>query len=432
MRVLVLGSGVVGTASAYYLARAGFEVAVVDRQDGSALETSYANAGQVSPGYASPWAAPGIPLKALKWLLQRHAPLSIRLTADPAQYLWMAQMLRNCTAARYAVNKERMVRLAEYSRDCLDELRAETGIAYEGRQLGTTQLFRSQAQLDAAARDIAVLEHAGVPYEVLDRAGIARVEPALAKVADKLAGALRLPNDQTGDCFLFTSHLAELARGLGVEFRFGRRIERLEGDGERIRGVWIDGRLETADHYVLALGSYSPQLLAPLGIKAPVYPLKGYSLTVPVRDAAMAPTSTVLDETYKVAITRFDNRIRVGGMAEIAGFDLRLDPRRRETLEMITADLYPQGGDLARAEFWTGLRPATPDGTPIVGATRYRNLFLNTGHGTLGWTMACGSGRLLADLMAARRPQISPHGLDIGRYGKAPQASAAARPAPAH
>ena len=432
MRVLVLGSGVVGTASAYYLARAGFEVAVVDRQDGSALETSYANAGQVSPGYASPWAAPGIPLKALKWLLQRHAPLSIRLTADPAQYLWMAQMLRNCTAARYAVNKERMVRLAEYSRDCLDELRAETGIAYEGRQLGTTQLFRSQAQLDAAARDIAVLERAGVPYEVLDRAGIARVEPALAAVADKLAGALRLPNDQTGDCFLFTSHLAELARGLGVEFRFGRRIERLEGDGERIRGVWIDGRLETADHYVLALGSYSPQLLAPLGIKAPVYPLKGYSLTVPVRDAAMAPTSTVLDETYKVAITRFDNRIRVGGMAEIAGFDLRLDPRRRETLEMITADLYPQGGDLARAEFWTGLRPATPDGTPIVGATRYRNLFLNTGHGTLGWTMACGSGRLLADLMAARRPQISPHGLDIGRYGKAPQASATARPAPAH
>ena len=432
MRVLVLGSGVVGTASAYYLARAGFEVVVVDRQDGAALETSYANAGQVSPGYAAPWAAPGIPLKALKWLLQRHAPLAIRLTADPAQYLWMAQMLRNCTAARYALNKERMVRLAEYSRDCLDELRAETGLTYEGRQLGTTQLFRSQAQVDAAARDITVLERAGVPYEVLDRAGIVRVEPALAAVADKLAGALRLPNDQTGDCFLFTNHLAEMARTLGVEFRFGQRIERLECDGARIRGVWIDGQLETADHYVLALGSYSPQLLKPLGIQLPVYPLKGYSLTVPITNAAMAPTSTILDETYKVALTRFDKRIRVGGMAEIAGFDLALDPRRRATLEMITTDLFPQGGDLARADFWTGLRPATPDGTPIVGATRYRNLFLNTGHGTLGWTMACGSGRLLADLMAAHRPRIDPQGLDIGRYGREQRTLQPSHPTPAH
>ena len=247
MRVLVLGSGVVGTASAYYLARAGFEVTVVDRQSGVALETSYANAGQVSPGYASPWAAPGVPLKALKWLLQRHAPLALKLTADPAQYLWLARMLRNCTAARYALNKERMVRLAEYSRDCLDELRAETGLAYEGRQLGTTQLFRSQQQVDAAARDIAVLERSGVPYELLDRAGIARVEPALAAVAERLAGGLRLPNDQTGDCFLFSCRLAALAGELGVEFRFGRRIERLEGDGQRIAGVWIDGRLERAD-----------------------------------------------------------------------------------------------------------------------------------------------------------------------------------------
>lgn len=422
MRVLVLGSGVIGTTSAYYLARAGFEVTVVDRQPAPAQETSFANAGQISPGYASPWAAPGIPLKAIKWMLQKHAPLAIRPTADINQYLWMLQMLRNCTASRYAVNKERMVRLSEYSRDCLDELRAETGIAYEERQLGTTQLFRTQAQVDAAAKDIAVLEQSGVPYEVLDRAGIARVEPALAAVTDKLAGALRLPNDQTGDCQLFTMRLAEMAKELGVEFRFGQNIERLEGDGNRLAGVWIDGTLETADHYVLALGSYSPQLLKPLGIKAPVYPLKGYSLSVPITNAEMAPTSTILDETYKVAITRFDQRIRVGGMAEVSGFDLSLNPSRRATLEMITADLYPQGGDLAKAEFWTGLRPATPDGTPIVGATRYSNLFLNTGHGTLGWTMACGSGRLLADLLAAKRPQISTEGLDISRYGDTQEA----------
>ncbi len=432
MRVMVLGSGVIGTTSAYYLAQAGFEVVVVDRQNAVAMETSFANAGQVSPGYASPWAAPGVPLKAVKWMLQQHAPLAIRTTSDIDQYLWMTQMLRNCTAARYAVNKERMVRLSEYSRDCLDELRAETGISYEGRALGTTQLFRTQAQVDAAAKDIAVLEASGVPYELLDRDGIARVEPALANVKHKLAGALRLPNDQTGDCQMFTTRLAEMAEKLGVEFRFGQNIEGLDFAGDRINGVWIDGKLETADRYVLALGSYTPQMLKPLGIKAPVYPLKGYSLTVPIINPAMAPTSTILDETYKVAITRFDNRIRVGGMAEITGFNLDLNPARRDTLEMITADLYPEGGDLSQASFWTGLRPATPDGTPIVGATPFRNLFLNTGHGTLGWTMACGSGRLLADLMARKRPQISAEGLDIFRYGNSKETPNNVNPAPAH
>ncbi|WP_336331465.1 D-amino acid dehydrogenase [Pseudomonas putida] len=416
MRVLILGSGVIGTVSAYYLAREGFEVVVVDRQDGPAKETSFANAGQISPGYASPWAAPGVPFKAIKWMLQQHAPLAIKATADLDQYRWMSQMLRNCNAASYAVNKERMVRISEYSRDCLDELRAETGIAYESRQLGTTQLFRTQAQVDNAAKDIAVLQQSGVPFELLDRDGIAKAEPALAGVRDKLAGALRLPNDQTGDCQMFTRKLAEMARELGVEFRFGCTIERLAYAGDRIDGVWIDGKLETADQYVLALGSYSPQLLKPLGINAPIYPLKGYSLTIPITDASMAPTSTILDETYKVAITRFDGRIRVGGMAEITGFDMSLNARRRETLELVASDLYPKGGDLSQATFWTGLRPATPDGTPIVGRTRYSNLFLNTGHGTLGWTMACGSGRLLADLIGKKRPAISPEGFDISRY----------------
>ena len=432
MRVLVMGSGVIGTTSAYYLARAGFEVVVVDRQPAVAMETSFANAGQVSPGYASPWAAPGVPLKAMKWLMQRHAPLAIKLTGDTQQYLWMAQMLRNCTAARYAVNKERMVRLSEYSRDCLDELRAETGIDYEGRQCGTTQLFRTQAQLDNAAKDIAVLQASGVPYELLDRAGIARAEPALARVSDKLSGALRLPNDQTGDCQMFTTKLAAMARELGVEFRFNQDIQRLQFGGDRLEGVWIDGKLETADRYVLALGSYSPQMLKPLGIRAPVYPLKGYSLTVPISDPAMAPVSTVLDETYKVAITRFDQRIRVGGMAEIAGHDLSLNPRRRETLEMVVGDLFPQGGDPSTAELWTGLRPATPDGTPIIGGTSYRNLYLNTGHGTLGWTMACGSGRLLADMLARKRTQISTDGLDIARYGTNKESHKHAHTAPAH
>lgn len=416
MRVLVLGAGVIGVTTAYYLAQQGYDVVVVDRQPSVANETSFANAGQISPGYASPWAAPGIPLKALKWMMREHSPFSLRLTADPFQYQWMLQMLRNCTAARYAVNKERMVRMAEYSRDCLDALRADTGIEYEGRQLGTTQLFRTQQQFDAAANDIAVLKRSGVPYQLLEPKDIASVEPALAAVSDTLTGALHLPNDQTGDCNLFTRNLAQMAQALGVEFRFARTVQRINSSGDQITGVLIDGLVETADYYVMAMGSYSRAMLAPLGIDLPVYPLKGYSLTVPIVDAALAPQSTIIDETYKVAITRFDQRIRVGGMAQVSGFDLSLNPQRRETLEYVTGMLYPQGGDLTRAEFWTGLRPATPDGTPIVGPSAYRNLFLNTGHGTLGWTMSCGSASYLADIISKKIPQISSEGLDIFRY----------------
>ncbi|HKM27625.1 MAG TPA: D-amino acid dehydrogenase [Thiopseudomonas sp.] len=416
MRVLVLGAGVIGVTTAYYLAQQGYDVVVVDRQPSVANETSFANAGQISPGYASPWAAPGIPLKALKWMMREHSPFSLRLTTDPFQYQWMLQMLRNCTAARYAVNKERMVRMAEYSRDCLDALRADTGIEYEGRQLGTTQLFRTQQQLDAAANDIAVLERSGVPYQLLESKDIASVEPALAAVSDTLTGALHLPNDQTGDCNLFTRNLAQMAQALGVEFRFARTVQRINSSGDQITGVLIDGLVESADYYVMAMGSYSRAMLAPLGINLPVYPLKGYSLTVPIVDAALAPQSTIIDETYKVAITRFDQRIRVGGMALVSGFDLSLNPQRRETLEYVTGMLYPQGGDLTRAEFWTGLRPATPDGTPIVGPSAYRNLFLNTGHGTLGWTMSCGSASYLADIISKKTPRISSEGLDIFRY----------------
>ena len=418
MRILILGAGVIGVTSAWYLRQQGHDVVVVDREAGPALSTSFGNAGQVSPGYASPWPAPGIPLKAVKWLLSRHAPLAIRPTADPAQYRWLWAMLRNCTHPRYAVSKARMVRLAEYSRDCLAELRMATGIEYEQRTLGTTQLFRTTAQLEAAERDIAVLREYGVRYELLDADGIVGVEPALAQVRDTLAGALRLPGDETGDCHLFTTRLAEMAAAAGVEFRQGQDVERLLADGDRLSGVRIDGRIETADRYVLALGSWSPRLLAPVGIDLPVYPLKGYSLTIPITRPEMAPHSTVLDESYKVAITRFDDRIRVGGMAEVSGYDLSLPQRRRETLELVVRSLYPDGGDLSRAEFWTGLRPSTPDGPPVVGATKYRNLWLNTGHGTLGWTMACGSARYLADLMDGRTPAIDTEGLDISRYDR--------------
>lgn len=416
MKVLVLGSGVIGVSSAYQLARAGHEVTVVDRQPAAGLETSFANAGEVSPGYSAPWAAPGIPLKALKWMFQRHAPLVIRPQADPAMWRWLAQMLANCTPARYELNKGRMLRLAAYSRDVLANLRAETGIEYDQRTRGTLQLFRTQAQLDASAQDTAVLDRFGVCYRVLDVDGCIAVEPGLRAVRAKIAGGLHLPGDETGDCFKFTTALARLARTLGVEFRNSTGITRIEHAGDAITGVLTDaGRLH-ADAYVVALGSYSPRLLAPLGLRVPVYPVKGYSITLPVTDARAAPESTIMDETHKVAITRLGDRIRVAGMAEIAGFDLRLRERRLDTVRHVVRDLFPAGGDLARAEPWTGLRPMTPDGTPIVGATAYRKLWLNTGHGTLGWTMACGSGRLLADLLSGRRPEIDPEGLGLERF----------------
>ena len=434
MRTIVLGSGVIGVTSAYYLARQGHAVTVIDRQPAAALETSFANAGQISPGYASPWAAPGIPLKALKWLFQQHAPLSIRPDGSLFQLQWLAMMLRNCTQQRYAVNKERMLRLAQYSRDCLDQLRADTAIEYEGRQAGTLQVFRTQKQLDAVAKDIAVLMQAAVPYELLSANQLTTIEPALAAAKHKLVGGLRLPGDQTGDCQMFTARLAQMARQLGVKFLFERQIEGLRIEGGRIAGVTVKHAGQRnelkAQQYVLAAGSYSRALAASLtphlGRRLPVYPLKGYSLTVPIVNADKAPVSTVMDETYKIALTRFDDRIRVGGMAEVAGFDLSLNRNRRATLEMVVNDLFAGAGDLARASFWTGLRPMTPDGTPIVGATPIRNLWLNTGHGTLGWTMACGSASLLTDLMCSRAPAINPNGLGIDRYdqpAKAPRPS---------
>ncbi|HUX83004.1 MAG TPA: D-amino acid dehydrogenase [Halothiobacillus sp.] len=418
MRVVVLGSGVVGITSAYYLARAGFEVTVVDRQPSAAMETSFANAGQVSPGYSAPWAAPGIPLKAAKWLFQRHAPLSIRPDGSFYQLQWMGKMLRNCTTERYAINKSRMVRLAEHSRDCLRELRSETGVAYEQRSQGTLQLFRSQKQLDAASKDIAVLEECGVPYALLDRTGCVAAEPALSLVSEKIVGGLRLPGDETGDCQMFTTSLEEEARKLGVQFHYNFPIERLIKTNNRITGVVSSSgaRIE-GDQFVVALGSYSRQMLKALDIDIPVYPVKGYSLTVPIINSAAAPVSTIMDETYKVAITRFDNRIRLGGMAELAGFDLSLNPRRRETLEMVVGDLFPQGGNVQEGELWTGLRPMTPDGTPIIGATHLDNLWLNTGHGTLGWTMSCGSAQVLADLLAGRPTEIAADDLGLSRYG---------------
>lgn len=415
MKVVVLGAGIVGVTSAYQLAKAGHEVTVIDRQQGPALETSFANAGEVSFGYCSPWAAPGIPMKAIKWLFMHHAPLILRPKVDGAMLSWLVKMLSNCTSERYAINKSRMLRLADYSRVSLAEVREETGIAYDERMQGTLQLFRTHHQLDASAKDVKALAADGVPYEVLDPDGCIRVEPALRHVRDKIVGGLLTPKDETGDCFKFTNALAAKAVELGVHFQYGTTIKGLDIQGGQARGVITDGGRVDADSIVVALGSYSPLLLKPLGIRLPVYPVKGYSLTIPITDASRAPESTVMDETYKIAITRLGDRIRVGGMAEISGYTNDLGLPRRQTLEHSVTDLFP-GGDVAKASFWSGLRPMTPDGTPVIGPTRIKGLFLNTGHGTLGWTMSSGSARVISDLVSGRKPDIDATDLAISRY----------------
>jgi D-amino-acid dehydrogenase len=416
MKVVVLGAGVIGVTSAWYLAQAGHEVVVIDRQIGPALETSFANAGEISPGYASPWAAPGIPLQALKWLFMRNAPLVLRPRADPAMARWVLAMLRECSASRYAINKSRMIRLARYSLDKLTALRTEQGIEYDERSRGTLQLFRTGRQLAKIAKDIDVLKADGVPYEVLDRAGCIAAEPGLARSEATIAGGLRLPLDETGDCHKFTASLARLAAQRGVTFQFGRAVQRLDVDQGRVSAVVTDaGRVE-ADQVLVALGSFSPAMVRALGLKVPVYPIKGYSITAPIASEDAAPVSTLLDETYKVAITRLGDRIRVGGMAELSGFTTDLPLARRATLEQSLTSLFPGAARVDEASFWSGLRPMTPDGTPIVGPTNAPNLYLNTGHGTLGWTMACGAGQLIADLMSGRTPEIRADDLALSRY----------------
>ena len=418
LKVIVLGAGVIGVTTAYYLAKAGAEVRVLDRQPGPGMETSFANAGELSYGMTSPWAAPGIPTKAVKWLFMRHRPLFIWPVLSPRMWWWGTLMLRNCTEDRYRLNKGRMVRISNYSRDAMSDLLGEIDLDFDLREKGTLQLFRTEKMMKGSKADQEVLAEYNSPFEVLDRDGCIAAEPGLAHVADKFVGGLRLTADRTGDCRMFTLALARACEGLGVSFRYGTTIERLTLHGDRVVGVETDQGPETADAYVCCLGPFAPHLLRTVGIWLPIYPIKGYSITLPVTDDAAAPQSTVMDETHKVAITRLGDRIRVAGQAEIIGYNRTLGRTATDTVRYVVSDLFPKGGDVARAEGWTGLRPMTPDGTPVIGPTRYPNLFLNTGHGTLGWTMSCGSGRAVADAVLGRKPEIDFDGLTAARYGQ--------------
>jgi D-amino-acid dehydrogenase len=415
MKVLVLGAGVIGTTTAHYLAEAGCEVEVLDRRAGAAMETSFANAGGICPGFAGPWAAPGMLTKIIGWLGRRDAPLALRLTADRHQWSWLIRFARNCTAERFRRNKARMQRIAHYSKACLVALRQQTGIAYDGASNGVLQLFRTQEELDGAGAAARVLDSFGVAHRLLDAAEIRAIEPALAHSTLSFAGALHLPDDETGDCHLFTTALAARLRDRGVQFHFATTAQSLITDGEAVTGVMTDRDLLQADAYVMALGSFAPLLLRPIGIKLPIYPVKGYALTVPVARDDHAPRSSVIDEHSKLMMTRLGTRLRAAGIAQIGGYDDVLDKGRCAFIRDTAAALFPQAGDYRSATYWAGLRPMTPDGPPYLGVTRYRNLYLNVGQGSNGWTQACGCGRIIADLVAGRTPEIDLEGLTMGR-----------------
>lgn len=416
MKVLVLGGGVVGITSAWYLAKLGHEVRVVDRRNGPAEETSFANAGQVSFGYTTPWAAPGLPLKAMKWMFRKNSPLIIHPHFNLNMIRWLLSMLGNCSQEKYKKNKALMIRISDYSAFCLKELRKETQLHYDERMQGTIQLFRDHHQLDAVQKDIDVLKADGVRFEMLDAKGCIAFEPGLASLGDKIVGGLRTPDDETGDCKIFTEKLTLLCQKKGVKFSFNTNIHSLLRDDNRVTGAQTSGGNFEADAVLVALGSFTPFLLKPLGLYAPIYPVKGYSITVPILDEAKAPVSTVIDDIYKVAVTRLGNRIRVGGMAEVSGYNLTYKTARRNTLKEALHLMFPGAGDSSNSQLWSGCRPVTPDSVPILGATPFKGLYINSGHGTLGWTMSTGSGKFIADIITGNKLDIDPTGLDISRY----------------
>ncbi len=418
MKVIVLGAGVVGVATAYYLARAGHEVVVVERRDGVGLETSFANGGQISANHTTPWATPGTPRKALRWLGRTDAPLLFHLRFDPALFAWLARFLANCTAERMRANIRRAMRLALYSRRELMALREREGLEYDQVTRGILHVFRSRTDLDEALPQVELMNRMGCVRHVIDVDECVDIEPALAPVQGSLVGGIYSPDDESGDAYKFTSALASLCEGLGATFRFGTPIRAIVAEGGRIAGIETAAGRLSADAYVVAAGSYSPLLLKPVGVRLPVYPAKGYSVTIPIGgDGAGAPTVSLIDDEVKMVYSRLGNRLRAAGTAEFAGYDDSVNEPRARFLLAKAMSLFPHCGDPARAEFWAGLRPATPDGSPVIGRTRYPNLFLNTGHGTLGWTMACGSGRVVADIVSGVEPEMAVDELSIDRFG---------------
>ena len=410
MKVLVLGAGVIGTSTAWYLTEAGHEVTVVDRREAAGLETSFANGGQISACHAEPWANPEAPLAILKWLWRDDSPLLFRLRMDPRQWSWGARFLYECQPSRTRENIGEIVKLSLYSRASLQALRESTGIEYDGLQRGILHYYTDRKLFDAAVAAAGVMNDYGLDRAVKTVDEAIAIEPALLGARDRIVGATYTASDESGDAQKFTTNLARMTADRGATFLYDRNILGVRHAGGDVEGVVVRHAGEEAtlkaDAYVVALGSYSPLLTRPIGVDLPVYPAKGYSASVHIIDATRAPTVSLTDDEMKIVMSRLGNRLRIAGTAELSGYSTDLNPVRCEALTRRAKEIFPGAADYGHATFWTGLRPSTPSNVPLVGRTRIRNLYLNTGHGTLGWTMACGSGRALADIISGRKPQV--------------------------
>lgn len=417
MKILVMGAGVVGIATAYYLWKDGHEVTVIERQSGPGMETSFGNAGGLCPSFAGPWAAPGMVGKVLKLSLQRNSPIRFSPIPDPVRLAWAWQWMRNCNPGRFRENKLRMQRVAHYSQACLRSLfEAEALPSFNFLDAGVLQLFRTQAELDLGKLSAQALDEYGVPCRLLSAEEAGGTEPALTRTSVSLSGALHLPQDASGDSHKFARNLAFFLAERGVQFQYDTTIRSLDREGDAITRIHTSSGTMTAQAYVVALGPHAAGLLKPLGLRLPIYPLKGYSITVPVSDPQFAPRMAIMDEHNKIMISRLGDRVRAAGMAELAGYNLNLNPARRDLLIRVVKELFPLGLDWDKVDFWAGLRPMTPDGPPILGSSPWKNLFLNSGHGSNGWTQSCGTGRIVADLISGRAPEIDMDGLTIKRF----------------
>lgn len=415
MKVIVLGSGIVGTASAWFLKQAGHDVTVIDRQPGTAQETSFANGCQISVSHAEPWANPAAPMKILKWLGKEDAPLLYRFRPEWLQWKWAMQFLRECTPKRTAYNIRQIVAIAEYSRLTLNQLRADTGIEYDCLTRGILHFYTDQKDFDESLPSAKLMRDLGCPRDSISADEVVRIEPALSGIRDKIVGGDFTSTDESGDIFKFTNGLADKAKQAGVEFRYNTTVTRLltEGTGAaaKITGVEVilpNGHHQVlhADSFVVAMGSFSEQLLKPLGINLMIYPGKGYSATYPITNPGATPSVSLTDDGYKLVVSRLGDRLRVAGTCELNGYTRELNSTRCEAITTRTRELFPDACDYDNPTYWTGLRPMTPSNIPYIGKTKISNLYLNTGHGTLGWTMGCGSGRALADIVSGRRPEL--------------------------
>ena len=417
MKVVVLGAGIIGTTSAYFLAKQGHEVTVIDRQDSVSMETSHANAGCLSYGFTSPWASPGLPFSVLKWVLTGRSPLIINPNMSVETIKFLYRMYKNCNSRSYEINKSRMLRVANYSQKALLEIETDFDLYYEQKKQGSLQLFWDSKEIEKTQKDIAILDKFNINSQLLSAEECVKIEPGLQYVKNKLAGGIQFMDDFTGNCYLFSTEVYKKCVEMGVNFEFNTEIKSLQISNDKITSVSTDSGEIKADCYSVSLGSYSTKILSKIGIEIPIYPVKGYSITLPVLSNEDAPQSTIMDEKNKIAITRLGDRIRVAGMAHLTDFDKNLRTKSLDSLMSGLDLLFPKSYESSKeTNFWTGFRPSTPDGTPIIGPTPFNNLFLNTGHGTLGWTMSAGSGKLLANLVSGIDPEISTEGIDMSRY----------------